>query len=94
LQVAPDLNAQHRPVAVLGHERDVQDPDDAAVHQVQQERLDLARSGWPARPLQDHIVDRTHLVQLCFGHDPLLVVRRDASGSLLDRERPGITRLG
>jgi hypothetical protein len=57
LEVA-QLEPTHRPVLVLGHERDVQDADDALAHQVQQQRLDLAGVGVRTRPHQDRVVDR------------------------------------
>jgi hypothetical protein len=59
-------------VPVVGHEGDVEDADDAAVHEVQQQRLHLTGGGLLAGPLQDHIVDRAQLLQLLVAHDVLL----------------------
>jgi hypothetical protein len=68
----PQLDRGHRPVPVLGHEGDVEDPHDAAVHQVQQQRRHLVGRGLPAGPLQDDVVDRAQLLELHFTHGPLL----------------------
>jgi hypothetical protein len=53
-----NINCRHRPVLTLGHERDVQDPDNAAIHEIQQQRLHLPGGRQLPRPLQDHIIDR------------------------------------
>ena len=50
-------------VLALGDEGEVEDPDQAAVDQLDQVRRDLA-VGLAAGPLDQHVVDRAHLVDV------------------------------
>ena len=53
----------HRPVELLHHEREVEDPDDAAIHQVDEQREPL--TGHPvAGELDDQVVHRTHRLNI------------------------------
>ena len=68
-----EVPSAHRPVGVLDEERDVEDPDDAAIDEVQQQRHHLAGHRLVAGPLQHHVVDRAHLIELLFAHDDSFV---------------------
>jgi hypothetical protein len=48
----------------------VGDPDDAPIHEIQQQPLHVAGVGLLARPLQDHSVDGTQFLRLRVGRDP------------------------
>jgi hypothetical protein len=59
-----------RPARGLGGEKEslrcatVEDPDDAPIHEMQQQPLHVAGVRLLAGPLQDHIVDETQFLQL------------------------------
>jgi hypothetical protein len=63
-----EVPCPHRPVLVLDDEREVEDPDEAAIDKIQEERHHLAGDRLIAGPLQDHVVDRAHLFELLFAH--------------------------
>ena len=58
-----DLEAGDRAVLGLGDEGEVEDPDQPAVDQVDQVRRHLA-VGLAARPLDQDVVDRSHLIEV------------------------------
>src|SRR4051812_42791069 len=61
------VDRDDRAVGVLGDERDVEDADDPAVHEVDDQRGDLP-GRLPAGPLQDDVVDGAHLFERLFAH--------------------------
>jgi hypothetical protein len=63
-----EVQRRHRSVPALGQEREVEDPDDAAIDEIQQERHHLAGDRLLAVPLQNHVIDRAHLFELIFTH--------------------------
>ena len=77
------LDRRDRAVLALDHERDVEDPDDAAVDEVEYQRGHLTPWLSLARPLEHHIVDRSHLFELLFAHYSSLDQTRSESPSPL-----------
>ena len=59
-----EVDSCDRPVRALDEERDVEDADETAVHEVQQKWHHLAGDRRVAGPLEDDVVDRAHLYEL------------------------------
>src|SRR3954468_10272589 len=66
-----DVQRRDGAVLALHQERDVEDPDDAAVDEVDDQRHRLT-GRLPARPLDHDVVDRAHLFELFHAHGCLL----------------------
>jgi hypothetical protein len=64
-----EVPRRDRAVLVLDDESEIEDPDDAAIHKIQQQRHHLAGHRLLTVPLQDHEIDRAHLFKLRVAHD-------------------------